>query len=199
MKYIFLSFYHQSLSSFAIAGATIVILLFTRARVLTIAGFIVGLAAALALPQTRDILLFRDVSGDVRLALWKGTWNLIMHRPITGAGIAAFPQVYDLYRLPSHVELLQYSHNMLFDFWTQFGIFGAVWICVTLGIAMKCLYHSRLQTQNATLLFFAPIIAICVYGLVDVPYFKNDLSVLFWMWLVAAYQTVVFGLKNRES
>ncbi len=180
----------------AIVGSAIVMLLFTRARFFTLAVSAIGLVLALALPQTREILLFRDVSGDVRLALWKGTWNLISHQAITGAGIAAFPQVYDLYRLPSHVELLEYSHNLLFDFWTQFGIFGAIWICVTIGIAVKCLYHSRLSTRNATLVLLAPIIAICVYGIVDVPYFKNDLALLFWTWLAVSYKTLLLGLKK---
>ena len=137
--------------------------------------------------MTRDILLFRDVSGDVRLALWQGTGNLLAARPWRGAGLSGFPTVYAEYKLDKHVELLQYPHNIFLDFWVELGILGLAWLLATLLIYWRSLlgwYRAR-QDPEAIILA-AVMVAIVVYGIVDVPYFKNDLSVMFWMWLGSA-------------
>ncbi len=183
----------------AIAATTAFLLLFTRFRLATIAICIIGFIALLAIPQTREILLFQDVSGDVRLALWKGTANLIQHQPLQGAGIGAFPQVYDIYRLPSHVELLQYPHNLLLDFWVEFGILGPIWLIGFFILTFKCLFSKRTRSHNAALLMAAPFITTIIYGLVDSPYFKNDLSVLFWFWIALSYFLLWDSIKTPDT
>ena len=157
---------------------------FTRRRGWYVGAFVVLAVVALAVPMTRDILLFRDVSGDVRLALWQGTGNLLAARPWRGAGLSGFPTVYAEYKLDKHVELLQYPHNIFLDFWVELGILGLAWLLATLLIYWRSLlgwYRAR-QDPEAIILA-AVMVAIVVYGIVDVPYFKNDLSVMFWMWL----------------
>ena len=183
----------------AVVATTAFLLLFTRFRYYTIAVCAVGLVLCLSIPQTRDILLFRDVSGDVRIALWTGTINLIQHQPWTGAGIAAFPQVYDQYRLPSHVELLQYPHNILLDFWVEFGILGPIWLIAFFILTFKCLLSKLQRSYKATLLTAAPLLSTLIYGLVDSPYFKNDLSVLFWFWIALSYFILWDSIKTAQK
>ncbi len=183
----------------SIVATTALLAVFTRFRMATIALCSLGLIAVLVVPQTREILLFQDVSGDVRLALWKGTVNLIQHQPFTGAGIGAFPQVYDSYRLPSHVELLQYPHNIVLDFCVEFGIFGPVWLIAFFGLTAKCLLSKRVRSYSATMLMIAPFFATMIYGLVDSPYFKNDLSVLFWLWIALSYFILMQSIKTPEQ
>lgn len=164
----------------AIAAAVFVGFLFTRFRWIIGAAGVAVVSIGLSLEPVRRILFFEDVSGDVRKALWKGTWNLISHHPFVGSGLAGFPQTYNIYRLPSHVELLEYSHNLLFDFWTQLGLLGALWIVAVVVFGVIVTIRARVVTQGRSLFILTMLVAYAVYGLVDVPYFKNDLAVLSW-------------------
>lgn len=184
----------------AVAAAVGVRLLFTRWRWWVVVGAAVIVIFLLMWEPTRNILLFRGVSGDVRLALWRGTINLLTHQPFWGAGLAGFPLVYDLYRLPSHVELLLYPHNIFLDFWVELGFLGLVWLVVVLIWYFKILWSHIRQKENvikqqlAYSLMMA-MVGVVVYGLIDVPYFKNDLALLFWTWLAMA---VVLNKKSVQ-
>ncbi len=169
----------------AVAAALFVSLLFTRFRVMIIVLAVAGLAAVFSFETTRQIFLFQDVSGDVRLALWTGTRNLLTAQPFFGAGLAGFPSTYDLYRLNSHVELLLYPHNIFLNFWVELGIIGLLWLFLAFGhmITRSIQILRREQTRAYGIALLAVVTAIVVYGLVDVPYFKNDLAILFWFWL----------------
>ena len=140
---------------------------------------IVGLGI---LPATRhavqQVVIGKDVSTDVRQVLWRGTWRLLQARPLTGAGLGAFPQVYNKYRLPQHVELLQYPHNLVLNVWSELGlpgliasIGGILWLTVAI---IRSLRAKNAWAIPALLAW----VAILVQGLVDVPYFKNDLAIL---------------------
>ena len=82
-------------------------------------------------------------------------------------------------------EIYLYPHNILLNFWSELGLAGAllfVWLVAKyLTISYKI---ARLPAAKADRLLavglFAAMIALIVHGLVDVPYFKNDLAVLFW-------------------
>lgn len=149
----------------------------TKWRKFFIAASILGIIILLVVPSFREAVTFQDTSGDVRLALWQGTWNLLKDRPIFGAGLASFPDVYPFYKLEKHVELLLYPHNIFLDFWVELGLLGFLWLLWVLG---KFFIQGYYKLSRNRFLAAAAMIAVCVYGLVDVPYFKNDLSVLFW-------------------
>ena len=83
-------------------------------------------------------------------------------------------------------EIYMYPHNIFLNFWSELGIFGALLFC---WIIAKFLWQSSrffLKEKTNTERFialglFTSMIALVVHGLVDVPYFKNDLSALFWI------------------
>lgn len=189
-----------------VAAAVFVMLLFTtRARWYAVGAAALGLIAGFAIEPVRRILLFQDTSGDVRLALWRGTWNLLSDLPWFGAGLSGFPLTYDIYRLDQHVELLQYPHNIFLNFWSELGFAGLVWIILVLVLVVWALLKSRKRTtansQAATahwpLTVLAIFVTIVVYGLVDVPVMKNDLSLLFALWLsMVAVLSIVRSKKN---
>lgn len=174
---------HTEGAYMAIAGVILFFGLWTPARWWWVGGAIVALCVSFFIPTVREILLFQDVSGDVRLALWEGTWNLLRARPLQGSGLAGFAHWYDVYRLPSHVELLQYSHNSIFDFWTQLtllGLVAAAWIYVK-AFALLQPIKNVFNERPFVVIGCGALIATLIYGVVDVPYFKNDLAVLFWI------------------
>lgn len=176
----------------AVAVATLVLFFFHRFRWAAVGCAFVGLTTLLLYAPTRAILTFQDVSGDVRLALWRGTWTMLRHQPIFGAGLGNFPFVYDIYRLPSHVELLQYSHNIALDFWSELGLLGLAWIVLTLIAAVRMIVLRR-ATVPHLLPVLGAVVVVVVYGIVDVPIFKNDLVLLFWTWLA-----MIFSAPVRE-
>lgn len=168
-------------AAIAIAAIILVFGLFTKQRWWWVVATVMGLILALIIPATREIILFQDISGDVRLALWTGTLHLLQARPLTGSGLAGFQYWYDVYRLPSHVELLMYAHNIVLDFWLQMtvlGLVGWLWIEYKFFSVLHPLKHVFKDPLLITCV--ASMVGLIVYGLVDVPYFKNDLAVLFW-------------------
>lgn len=148
------------------------------------------IATLMLIPATRakftSVITMRDTSTDVRSVLWQGTWRLLEAQPITGAGLGGFPQLYAKYKLPQHVELLTYPHNILLNVWVELGILGAVF---TLGVVFWLVFalFRRLRTHDPWAVgALTAWIVVLVHGLVDVPYFKNDLAVLTVLLLVIA-------------
>lgn len=160
--------------------ATLFVFFFTRYRFFIPVFFIIALVMIFFLAPLKNTVFFQDVSGQVRLALWQGTVQLIQTYPFLGAGLGGFPEAYDFFRLPSHTELLLYPHNIFLDFWVELGIFGFIWILFVFGIIFFRKYKN-ISSENIILL--GGFVCIFVYGLVDSTYFKNDLSALFWIFL----------------
>lgn len=161
----------------AILAAVVFSLLFTKWKWWAVGVSAIAFVLALAWEPTRSIILLQNTSGEVRLALWQGTVALLYDNPLFGAGLAGFPQLYAEYKLDRHVELLLYPHNLLLDFWVNLGLAGAVWLC---GVIVSFFRDLLTKQTPETIVVMSGMVAILVYGLVDVPYFKNDLSVLFW-------------------
>lgn len=136
----------------------------------------------LVVPSTRmqlsRIVSTQDTSTDVRTVLWQGTWRLLQARPLQGAGLGAFPEVYNRYRLPQHVELLQYPHNLLLNVWVEFGIAGALFSIAALFWLSVRLFRTLRRKEPWALGALLAWIVLVAHGMVDVPFFKNDLAVL---------------------
>ena len=162
----------------AVIGAVGFTLLFTRYRAIVISLLVLLFAVALLLQPTRDVVLLQDTSGEVRRAMWQGTIELLQDRPLFGAGLANFSNVYNEYKLDRHVELLLYPHNIILDFWVELGLAGVIWLVVVLGRFFVRGVRDKKHRHN--IIIMTGMIAMLVYGLVDVPYFKNDLAVIFW-------------------
>lgn len=151
-----------------------------------------------AVPSVRErvvpILTLQDASGGVRRALWEGSLNLLVARPLQGAGFSGFARLYDQYRLPQHVEILNYPHSLFLNFWAETTVFGALavlWLLLMFtSLAERAIRHGSPETRSWFLALSAALIGVVVYGSVDVPFFKNDLAVLWWVPFVLA---VVLG------
>jgi len=80
------------------------------------------------------------------------------------------------------VNVYQYPHNIFLNFWSELGMLG---VLLTIWLLIKYLYHAGLlffkQNNFLALGLAAAMLVWLVHGLVDVPYFKNDLSLLWWL------------------
>jgi O-antigen ligase len=104
------------------------------------------------------------------------------------------------------VEIYMYPHNIFLNFWTEIGIFGALvffWIlfkAIYMTLKMTILYGREGYSEKYLALgLMSALITIIIHGLVDVPYFKNDLAVMFWIFLALIGLLKFnqeFGIKN---
>ncbi len=98
------------------------------------------------------------------------------------------------------VEIYLYPHNILLNFWTEITIFGAllfIWLLFKLLFdLLKVLKKLNPKERILGLGIFGSLLTIIIHGLVDVPYFKNDLSVLFW---IIVFLVASIKLKNKKN
>ena len=158
-------------------------------------------------------ITLNDLSGQIRQEQWIETKKMLAaNRFWQGAGLSGYQKAVAPYhqegiflknndpdwlhkiqtsaeyrkQMWQPTETYMYPHNILLNFWSELGIFGALLFC---WIIAKFLWQSGrffIKQKNDTERFialglFTSMIALVVHGLVDVLYFKNDLSALFWI------------------
>lgn len=156
---------------------------FARTRLVTAIGAILIVAAVLVMPQVRtpvlQKLMLQDWSGTVRRMIWEETTIMLKDRPLFGAGLSGFPirlEPYHHYK----IEIFQYPHQLFLNLWSETGLLGIIafaWIVAV--FAMRAV--PRMGMSASSRVAVAMMAALLVHGLVDVPYFKNDLAFLFWI------------------
>lgn len=134
----------------------------------------------------------KDWSGKVRRTVWSESRAMLSDRWLFGAGLAGYQTTMEPYHKAKHLEIFMYPHSLLLNFWSETGLLGVTaffLMAVTFYIftGMCALRVSRIRDPNergfaraVTFGLFSSMSVILLHGLVDVPYFKNDLSVFFW-------------------
>lgn len=154
------------------------------AVIIVIAVLILGLTPGLRQNAAEKITL-QDWSGQVRQTIWQESFNMLKTRPILGAGLAGYPLAIIPFHRAGYIEIFQYPHNFVLNFWSEIGILGLIawlWLIATaLKISLKN------YQENLSLIIIACLAATLIHGLVDVPYFKNDLSMAFWLFMAMAF------------
>lgn len=134
------------------------------------------LVAVIGSASVRSKLFLQDYSGQVRLSQWSETIDLLKDRPVFGAGLNGYPTTLELYHDPTLYEIFQYPHNILLNTWVELGLLGVVAMIWIMILTVKTMATKKDQTL--ALAAFAGITIMVVHGLVDVPFFKNDLAIL---------------------
>jgi O-antigen ligase len=97
------------------------------------------------------------------------------------------------------VEIYLYPHNIFLNFWTELGIFGMLVFTWLIGIFLLKSFNVYRSTKNILSLgLFSAMIAMIIHGLVDVPYFKNDLSALFFV-ILALLASILLDNKVKNN
>ncbi|MFA6410325.1 MAG: O-antigen ligase family protein [Candidatus Buchananbacteria bacterium] len=124
------------------------------------------------------------LSGQNRLVLWQMSEKYLIASPknfVLGAGILGFAKFQNEQRDPLKMEPLLYPHNILLNFWLEIGLVGLAGLVWLIILFFKNAKKDWRQFKWLKLGLMAAMITIIIHGLVDVPYFKNDLAVLFWL------------------
>lgn len=110
------------------------------------------------------------------------------------------------------VEIYMYPHNIVLNFWTELGILGIlifVWIIekyFMIGFRnypnwaeRKIAVEGEYEHSFLVLGLICAMFVIIIHGLVDVPYFKNDLSVMFWLLVAMISMLNLSFLENKKK
>lgn len=165
---------------------------------ISIAITILGIIGCLVMPSMRTAVLFEDRAGQNRIIIWKHTIEYFVASPknfIFGAGIRNFfDAIQKPFYNPTVLEPLKYPHNILLNFWSEIGLFGMLSFVGIIGYLYYFAFHITDRQKRAACI--AALTALIVHGMVDVPYFKNDLSMLFW---ILAFTILVHYHTTKKS
>lgn len=103
-------------------------------------------------------------------------------------------------RMWQPVEIYLYPHNIFLNFWTELGLMGAmlfIWLIFRYFYdSLKLLNKINKNKRYLVLGLIGAMSTLFIHGLVDVPYFKNDLSVLFWFMIALMG---IIKLKHKKN
>ena len=145
----------------------------------------------LEIPFVNERLLGLARSVTNRTSLYHQAFEMLSQRPITGAGISGFATRVEPFR-PKNQPIHIYPHDVWLTTWSELGLLGLFSFAVIFfGLLVTGVRALAKTTDIHRPLLYGAVGALVLYtvhGLFDSPYWKNDLSVEFW--LLAALQVV---------
>ncbi|MHB8612755.1 MAG: O-antigen ligase family protein [Candidatus Dormibacteraceae bacterium] len=194
--------------AFAVVASGCVVLSFSRGGYLALAAVAVGLAlthrrrwlllgggvgiagALMLIPALRNRVLtdLDPANGHNTLVgrfhLWSVALQMLQDHPIFGAGLSGFATVIGPYWNPTNIDRFTYPHNIVLNAWTETGLLGVAAFAWILVVGFRASWRGLRSASPAWkaihLGVLLTLVAVVVHGLVDVPYWKNDLSLEFW-------------------
>lgn len=138
-----------------------------------------------------------------RLQIWQASLALVRDHPVLGTGLGTFEPAYQAklgqlltensepgtrssqFPVPGPQFPLEWlvrdPHNVVLSFWLHTGLLGLLSMAGLVVLALRGVY--KLHTTSYKLASGTALLALLVFGLVDVPYLKNDLALLWWAYL----------------
>ena len=114
-----------------------------------------------------------------RLVIWQSSWEIIKDHSLIGIG----PGMFQKYYLDEQINFEPYPewavpqpHNIFLAFWLQtglIGLIGLIWLIIVL--------FKSYRPEILTSILLCVMLYILIHGLIDTTYWKNDLSVIFWL------------------
>jgi hypothetical protein len=182
-----------------LAAGVLVFLFFVGYKKVALAMAVLGIIFSLVTPSMRQAVLFQDQANQNRLRLWGYSWEFLSRSPqnfILGAGVRQFfRKVQKPYYDKIVMERLIYPHNIFINFWTEIGLPGMLAAVTILGYIFYLANKIRKSDKLAGAVLLGALTVLVAHGLVDVPYFKNDLAFLFWIiisFVLIEYENIYF-------
>jgi len=162
------------------------LILAKKLRKIAIPVIILGLISILLVLPKIDInpeLNLQSSSLDIRLNQWQETSALLADNFLLGTGLNGYQNALEAYHHTEWLEIYLYPHNIFLNFWIEIGLLGLL-VFISLIIYVILLLKDIFKANNNLAWPLSMMwLTWFVHGLVDVPYFKNDLSVLFFILL----------------
>lgn len=171
-----------------LGGIGFLLLNYKKTRLPAICLGVIGVIGLFLLPTQnllKQELLFQDRSAQLRLDMWHETKKLLQDRPILGSGIASYEERILPYRQDRQIEVFHHPHNIFLTLWVNTGLIGLLGF---IGIIISCALVFIRDKEPETKFFLSSMVVVLVMGLVDSPYIKNDLAILFWVIVYLIHQ-----------
>lgn len=133
-------------------------------------------------------------SSSVRIEVYAISWGLLAKNWLLGIGMGQFPALYQVeaVNILGHVPYewnMLHPHNLFLAMWLNLGLLGLMSFLYILALCLqKAWTHFRTFARQEitglgkmTVLLFSLLLIVFIHGFFDTPFFKNDLSLLFWM------------------
>ena len=134
-------------------------------------------------------------SSSVRVEVYTIDLGLIKDNWLTGIGLGQYPLQYQinaqkyLGHMPYELNML-HAHNLYLNTWLSLGLPG---LLAFLWIIYLCIKEGIKNPHK--LLAFGMFLVILLHGLLDTPFYKNDLAMLYWL-IVAV---ILFPELNKNE
>jgi len=167
---------------------------------------IVGVVLAfVTAPQLLSIDGQKTVAGggslEIRTEQWQESLIMLKSRPLLGAGLSGYQARVAPYHQKDYIEIFMYPHQILLNFWVEIGLLGVIAFVWLIVLFYKRGFHVIKDKKDKkgtarlySLLAMGGMTTLLIHGLVDVPYFKNDLSMLFW--ILFGLVVIIFRIKK---
>ena len=152
-------------------------------------GTLLLFSIAFQIPGVKEKLLLSDYSGMVRRSQWRETSEMLQDHWLLGAGLSGYPAALEPYHIDTQYEIFQYPHNIFLNIWSELGLLGLIAFILLAIRVLRLSTTQPLSDSSTSFLIFAALLTMTIHGLVDVPYFKNDLAVMTWslLALISSY------------
>ncbi len=141
-----------------------------------------AIVIGIAVPSIVNKISLYDSSGLVRRTQWSETFRMLADRPFLGTGLNGYPAALAPYHDATFYEIFQYPHNIFLNVWSELGIFGlSCLLALMVALAEKTWRH---RDDPFSLACFVALLTMSIHGLVDVPFFKNDLAIVTMFFVV---------------
>lgn len=158
-----------------------------RWRVPIIAGVVVVALALSRVPFIADRIAttYNSIAG--RAEVFTATFTMIRNSPIFGLGLGGFS-----YEFRGAIPEV-YPHDIWLTFWVETGLLGVIAFGVILFSLLWRGWRAWPKTEGiaraALWGVVGGLVVWTLHGLVDSPYWKNDMSALFW--IMAALEVAI--------
>ena len=130
-----------------------------------------------------------------RVQIWDTSIAIIRDNPVLGIGLADFQRVYaetiPTKYFPPYEWLVPEPHNLYFSFWLHLGLAGIIWLIYMLRYIIIRLIESIKSNHWETYWLSLSLLSIFLYGILDTPFWKNDLALLFLV--------ILYGVMGKRK
>ena len=150
----------------------------------------------LNLEKIEWLLLNERSSLASRIMIWNSALMILKDNFIFGISPGLFQDYYLKYQkfFPPYLEwAVPYPHNIFLAFFIQAGILGILGFLGILAYLFKTSIKEKSKKITIPLSYF---IYLSIHGLFDTPFWKNDLSLIFFTFLALF---LAFKKKEKEK
>lgn len=148
-----------------------------------------------------DEFLLQGFSGRLRTQMWKETVVMLKPRWVQGAGLAGYQARVAPYHVFKWAEIYLYPHNLVLTLWSELGMLGLISFSYVVGLLcfwmVQTYRRGSFEVRTWSGVMLALLSIILVHGLVDIPYFRNDLAALFWLCVALILQIRYTSISTK--